>query len=432
MRKSNIIKIIIMLLIIILIITILLLIIENRKSGDNINFNDEEFEKKYSEYVKSDYLKPETDKDRYFAVKNIVNNFLLNINSLNYKEIVKEETNTNIRIEILKKIISSDYINKYGKNDEEFYNSVAEYIGIDFKIESIKILDRQKNIDICLVNCKTKETKRKFTIVVKIDYINDAFCIYPFKYDEKDIEEIKEGEVLENEYNSYKEVEITDEEVAQYIFYDYIDNINNYTEDAYNMLDSEYKEKRFSNITEFYDYIEKNKDWLNNVKLGNCKIENSDNCIKYICTDQNNNYFIFEESKDEIMKYSVVLDIYTLDLPDFLEKYNYASEQGKVALNIQKFIQSINAKDYKYAYECLTDDFKKKYFNTQSKFEEYVRNNFYNNNGIQFLEFSKENNIYIYKILLYNPNERTDLNNEKTIIMKLNEGTDFEMSFNVN
>ena len=38
---------------------------------------------------------------------------------------------------------------------------------------------------------------------------------------------------------------------------------------------------------------------------------------------------------------------------------------------------------------------------------------------------------YIYKVKILNADNKNE-NIDKTIIMKLNEGTDFEMSFNVN
>ena len=36
------------------------------------------------------------------------------------------------------------------------------------------------------------------------------------------------------------------------------------------------------------------------------------------------------------MQYSVILDTYTIDLPEYIQKYNEATQNGKVALCMNK------------------------------------------------------------------------------------------------
>ncbi len=147
---------------------------------------------------------------------------------------------------------------------------------------------------------------------------------------------------------------------------------------------------------------------------------------EYICLDQYGNYYIFTENA--IMDYTVILDTYTIDLPEFTEKYDNGTEQQKVALNIDKFMQSINAKDYKYAYGCLADSFKNNYFKTQEEFENYARENFYESNTVGYNEFNTQGDVYTYSVILTDKN--TGEQKTKTFIMRLGEGTNFEMSFN--
>ena len=40
------------------------------------------------------------------------------------------------------------------------------------------------------------------------------------------------------------------------------------------------------------------------------------------------------------MKYTVILDTYTIDLPEYIEKYNKANDQQKTAYCINKFMRS--------------------------------------------------------------------------------------------
>ena len=68
--------------------------------------------------------------------------------------------------------------------------------------------------------------------------------------------------------------------------------------------------------------------------------------------------------EEEVGKYSVVLDTYTIDLPEFIEKYNSANEKTKVGLNIQKVFDAINNEDYEYVYNKLDNTFKQTNFKT--------------------------------------------------------------------
>ena len=118
------------------------------------------------------------------------------------------------------------------------------------------------------------------------------------------------------------------------------------------------------------------------------------------------------------MDYKVIMDTYTIDLPEFIEKYDSTNEQGKVALNIDKFFKAINNKDYRYAYNHLSSGFKDEYFNNLSDFENYINEKFFDNNIIEYKTFEERaDNIYVYKIQI-----STDGSNEKisnSIIVKL-------------
>lgn len=299
----------------------------------------------------------------------------------------------------------------------------------DIKIEKIYTLDRAENIDVFVVNCKTRISKEEFIIIVKVDYSNNAFAIYPFDYTQDDASKMTKGEIQKNNYNEYKYVEISDVEMAKIIFEDYKSNLCYYTEDAYNKLDLEYAEKRFGNKNEFSKFVDDNKERIENSSLQNYKIEILDEVTQYICLDEEDNYYIFKETSP--MQYTVILDTYTLDLPEFLEKYNLATPQEKVALNIQKFIQAIDSKDYNYAYNCLSDGFKKNYFNTVEEFKKYAEENFYSKNLVTYKEFEQEGSLYKYTVNIDNASYVEEIKT-KTFIVKLNDETDFEMSFNVN
>ena len=141
---------------------------------------------------------------------------------------------------------------------------------------------------------------------------------------------------------------------------------------------------------------------------------------------ENGKYYIFME--EEVGKYSVVLDTYTIDLPEFIEKYNSANEKTKVGLNIQKVFDAINNEDYEYVYNKLDNTFKQTNFKTVQELKNYVIQNF-SGKQLKYGECQQQGSLYIFDITI---TEGTKQEVSFSVVMQLKEGTDFVMSFNVN
>lgn len=231
-------------------------------------------------------------------------------------------------------------------------------------------------------------------------------------------------------YNKYNEVTyayINNQQLCNIYLTDYKSNMINNKEEAYKKLDKEYREKRFGSLENFKNYIAKNEEKIYGIKLAKYEAKVGKNGNRYICIDQYGNYYIFNETA--IMQYSVILDTFTVDLPEYTEKYNKAKPGEKVALCIDKFIKNINAENYTLAYSMLSQDFKNNYFKTLSSFENYVKQNFLGKDQIEFIELKNEAEVYIYKVTLSSKNNENKL--EKSFNVKLGEGTNFEISFNM-
>ena len=54
---------------------------------------------------------------------------------------------------------------------------------------------------------------------------------------------------------------------------------------------------------------------------------------------------VCDDIQEELEKIRTALDTYTIDLPEFVSKYNISSNEDKVLMNIQKVFDSINDKD---------------------------------------------------------------------------------------
>ena len=147
---------------------------------------------------------------------------------------------------------------------------------------------------------------------------------------------------------------------------------------------------------------------------------------QYVVLDENGRYYIFKESS--VMNYSVLLDIYTVELQEFTDKYNSAKGEEKVQYNLQLWFSAINDGDYSYAYSKLDQTYKNNNFPTQTDFENYMKTNFYAQNKLGYTSYEKNGDLYIYKMVITN-GENSSQTIEKQFVVKLLDGTNFVMSF---
>lgn len=241
--------------------------------------------------------------------------------------------------------------------------------------------------------------------------------------------EKKESELVEeNEYNTFSIQATTEEGLLSKYLEDYQYNAINHIEDAYSSLDKEYREKKFNNNIENYkNYLNNRQEMMHNMKLSKYQINKYDTYDQYICLDQYENYYVFNKMPD--MSYSVILDTYTVNLPQFTEEYNKANDGRKVGLNIEKFIGAINQQDYKYAYEVLDSTFKENNMPNINDFENFVKNNFYFKNDIEYLDANRDGDNIIYKTKIKDKISTSQEGKNLTIVMKLLDNTEFAMAF---
>lgn len=271
-------------------------------------------------------------------------------------------------------------------------------------------------------------------IIIGIFIFIDKIRIEKFN-DSTSISEQNEND-FDKEYkdvNYFEMSNMTDEQMAEYYFFRYKDDIIYNPKELYDILDNKYKEKKYKDLTTFLNYVNENKEILANVELNKYKVNKKDNHTEYICVDQYGNYYIFDETA--VMKYTVRLDTYTIDSDEFLNKYNNGSEQLKVGMNLEKVFQALNRKDYQYIYEKLYPEFRDNNFPTLNKFKAYMQNEFFEVNKITYGKFESKSNTDIYEVYITDAREDEEEADtkkvEKSFILKLEEGTDFVMSFNI-
>ncbi len=371
------------------------------------------------------------DINTYIYINEIMKNFF---------SYVSEEEDYLDNSEALMEVLDKEYINKNNITKDNVLQKLSNYKDItSFSSKEIykKEVGYIHNIEGEYIYIKgiirKDSTEEDIYILMKQNNYKETYSISiiteeNFKNLQNNDENI-EIDIEQGDYNKAYSKSITDYQKCLEFFRDYINTVKNNPREAYKLLDEEYKNKRFGNIDNYVKYINTIQNELLRTVLKKYQIIEGENEDKYICIDQKGNYYIFKNT--DFMNYTLILDTYTIDLPEFTEKYNTAKDSEKNLLNVQKIFEAINVKDYDYVYNKLEENFKNTYFPTQLRFEQYIKSKFFNMNEIEFLNAQDEANVYIYNVNINNLDDKSKTNN-LSIMSRLKEGTDFEISFNLN
>lgn len=411
-------------LIILLIIILLLLLIAMFANKKNFSTHKEgEGKSAIIPIENGETIKYPQNRTECFTVINLANQYMNNLSIEKNEDIIN--------------IIPENYINEQNITSnnviEKIKDSFIEYSrNYEIIVDKIYMAENEEiqTYFLDLIYCNKNNNKTYDTkLIINLNRVNMTYEIIPNKYiNQERFNNLKIGdkiaitktEIEIRTNNIYELVLVSKKDTPKKYFDLYLFYLKYAKEKSYYLLNKEYREKKFINIEQYLNYIEENK--LEDAIITQYQILDYDDYTEYVCKDNNGRYYIFDET--ELMNFDVILDTYTIDLPSFIEKYNKAVEQQKVALNIDKFINAINNKDYKYAYSCLAESFKNNYFKTQANFENYIKLNFDDKNNISYDKFETQNNIYLYTVTI-------NSNLKKTFIMQLNEGTEFALSFDI-
>ncbi|MEE1530753.1 MAG: hypothetical protein UGE22_01875 [Clostridia bacterium] len=366
-------------------------------------------------------------------------------NSFTAKRLAEEYINYIVgeRKEKLINIISNKYVQKENITIDNVLEKVKDanvQYSQNYKVivNNMYVIKESINLESYLVDltyCNLDANKNyEIKLIVQIDIENLTFCIMPYKYIQKlgydklklgDTCTIEHEKIEKNQYNIYKMTPISKNSTAERYFNIFLENLKYDMQKSYELLDTQYKQNKFKNINEYIQYVQNNKLQENAIKSYN--VYTYDDYNQYVCIDNQNRYYIFNEKG--IMNFTVILDTYTIDLPEFTEKYTKASDEEKVLLNIQKCFTAINDKDYRYVYNKLDNTFKANNFKTLADFEKYINANFFEKNKISASNARKQSEVYLYDIKISNIDGTSSIT--KTFVMQLKENTDFVMSFGV-
>ena len=431
-NKKNIIILLIIFLIIVLVIGIILIyaLINNSDQDSDVQVDQES----NLENIVVAEVEPETNKYIYITSNDIMNSLF------NY---ISEKEDTFNNVEAILSLLDNEFIAENNITENNVMEKLANYKNVSSysskEIYTQEITHRQsiRGEYIYIKGILRKDGKEEdIYILLKRDLINSTYNISFI--DEEKFNKLKQGEeantdsemnIEKNDYNEIYSKMITEYEICLTYFNDYMDTIKNNAIYGYELLDDEYKNSRFETLEEYENYINNIKDRLETIVLREYNISEKNDYTQYACKDQYGNNYIFLNS--EAMHYTVILDTYTIDLPEFIEKYDNGNDETKIILNIGKIIEAINNKDYKYVYDKVNKSFKNNNFSNISAFEQFINNNFYNVNEVQNFSYRQEGSVYICTIGLKNLENETEEIKSVTMLVELQDNRNFELSFSM-
>lgn len=350
------------------------------------------------------------------------------------------KTNNVIEFEIARNLIQR-YINYIEMNNTEAINQISEN-EIKFNLKkggnTEFFINEMYGISLYsetryFIKGETSADNEEYYIVLDVDFTNNAYRLQQTtldKYNEEINKEHTESNtkaisIDKNSYNENREVGI-DETYS--LLSGYVNQYKSYLdknlEKAYELLDDEYREKKFQNSYEkFVKYINNIKQELSYKEMMSYT-KNSDGYEVEIGEEDS---FIFKTN--ELGKYTILLDSYTIKTQDFIDKYNELSATNKVGTNIDKIFKMLNNKEYEQIYDCLSDAYKTNNFETYTKFEDYIKEKFFNYNYIGELKVQEEQQYYLANIIYSDGIGSAAEYRKVSIIMRLDNDAEFTIAF---
>ena len=332
--------------------------------------------------------------------------------------------------------LNPNYISQNGITTENVLEKVPNNGKVEFTpLEMYQLLGNYRTQYAVYGEMKNMETEEKTQcyFIVDVDKTNSSFYITPVEFSKyanvKDIPLSDEDTTIKLNDNNYFSYTVMQENDIMLKYFSYYKKLMQENPDmAYLLLDEEYRNKRFGSVEEFKNYVSKNQEDIQTYVAKEYEVNNLEDGTEYICQDQYKHSYIFKVSA--VMQFQVKLDTYTIESDEVKQRYQNADERRKVEMNVDKWIQMLNYRDYKAAYAVLDESFKSQYFQTVEWFEEYMRGKFPYYYGLNLSDYSNEAGLYIQKILLTDITAKIKMTVPETIIMKLTDDG-FVMSFRV-
>lgn len=341
------------------------------------------------------------------------------------------------------------YMNALSENNQDRIRALSPSKTISFDTnkhyttflsQEMYVIDKITNITVYVHEIAREKTANEddYYLIVNLDYTNDTYEVIHSSYEEfanaknNKIQETYKKDIIvnKNEQNTIIQGMLTDFQILKKYFEDYKFKAIYRTEEAFLLLNEQYKKEKFDNNIENYQtYIKNTINVLQDANIINHHIEKQGQYGTYTFIDNNNYYYQIEETG--IYQYTIVLDNYTLESDELKQQYNRLSNEEKAISNMDKVMKLINVKDYQKIYQYLNEDFRNTKFSSLESFITYMKATFFEDNVVGNIGVKSEGDVYLLRVPYKESLSSSAEKKEKTFIMKLKEGMNFEISFEV-
>lgn len=418
-----------------LIIITLMLIFNIKEQGEN-DYNNVQEDILYNK----EEIENISDYEEALIVQNCIQNYISNMyipqNILNMlNEFYINENNITVE-NLFEKVERIEPIyNFYAKNiyKKEVNSNITQYF-MSGRLKNTLLGDGETEL--------TEDEKEILYFSVLLDKSNKTFSIIPYSENdgkrEENIEipilylekEMKNYRININNNNAYHDsLNPTTQDELRFYVDNFIYEVKYFTEETYYEIEETYRQAKFSGLEEYRNNINQILNINSFDDINSYSVNEFSDYTQLICQYNGNKTIII--NKYSALNFNIILDTYTIDLPNFTEKYYTSNEQEKVVMNIERIFTAINDQDYKFVYNHLDEEFKNNNFKDISQLSNYIQENLYEKNNINYDSFRTQGELFIYDIQISNQERLADPEKDLTIIMKLEEGTDFIMSFGV-
>ena len=448
----------ILFLIIFLLLLLIVILIYGRKNTDNTG--NETPVDEYSAYYKNREAEGKSAKDavaqdvnnmnEYVTIQGIINKFNQNVLYLNAtaadlnlilskdQEASALEEYKKQGLKYIEDVLAPNYKEKYSVDQSYISQTLSKYAKTTYTIKDMYVVYDSEYINTYFVY--GSYGNEEFNFIVILDRYTYAFEIYLNNYvkeqgysatNKNSMKTLNISTVKNNESNSFQYKNIEKEQVVTLYYNEFLKLARNNPNAAYSKLDSEYREKRFKTIDDFTKYISVLPTDAKS-RLSTYTITGSNEYTEYLCKDMLGNNFIFKVTG--AMKYTVILDTYTVKLLAYQSEFEKADDNKKVELCLNRFLEAINNQDYKKAYEYLNKTFRDNEFGSVEEFEKYIKNTWFKVNNFVYQSTEKSTNeTYSVSGIIQDYEEEGSYNAgliDKTFYIRLgSDYNSFEVSF---
>ena len=326
-----------------------------------------------------------------------------------------------------------------------FLKILVQFYNIDRKFCIDEIYEEKIDSTKVLYNIyyRTEENStdiRRLNMFIKIDKKNKTFEYYPYEFVQRNkLLNMKEGEIIDfegikeeiekQEENVFvdDDIDVDDETCMVDLFERFKFDLQFDLEQIYIRLDQNYKEARFKSFKEFENYANQNKDELYKDSFDKYKVYTLDEYKQFIAVSSNGRRYMFNAKN--LMDYSIILDNYSIDTPEYVTLYQRSMPSVQAKYCIDRVRKAINDKNYEYVYEKLNFVQKHNYYKEYEDFSNFIKSNFFDKNVFTFSEYAMiSNNLYQYDILVKDETLKSEENREFTMSVMIKENTDFYIS----